>query len=75
VIVVGTARGQAVSRPLWWPPVKIAGRYLAAHHSGQLAGTPTITSGVVVELRIDPERDQGLSRVPSAAWGEERRHG
>lgn len=50
--------GQASSRPLWWPPVKIAGRYLAPYLSGQVTGPPAMPAGVVVELRIDPERDR-----------------
>ena len=53
------APGTASLRPLWWPPVKIAGRYLAPYLSGQVTGPPMIPSGVGVELRIYPQRDQG----------------
>ncbi len=55
-----TARsGHASSRPLWWPPVKIAGRYLAPYLSGQVTGPPATPSGVVVEMRIDSEPGPG----------------
>jgi sulfide:quinone oxidoreductase len=45
----------ASSRPLWWPPAKIAGRYLAPYLSGQVMGPPMLPGGVFVELEIDTE--------------------
>jgi sulfide:quinone oxidoreductase len=53
--------GVASSRPLWWPPAKIAGRYLAPYLSGQVSQPPTIPSGIAVDLEIDP--DQPLARA------------
>jgi sulfide:quinone oxidoreductase len=52
--------GAASSRPLWWPPAKVAGRYLAPYLSGQVTGPPSLPSGVLVELKIDPEIDSPL---------------
>jgi sulfide:quinone oxidoreductase len=49
--------GAASSRPLWWPPAKVAGRYLAPYLSGQVTGPPALPSGVVVEVEIEPEAD------------------
>ncbi len=49
--------GAASSRPLWWPPAKVAGRYLAPYLSGQVTGPPALPSGVLVEVEIDPEAD------------------
>ena len=48
---------RASSEPLWWPPAKIVGRYLAPFLAG-LAGTggptaPTSESGVPVEVELD----------------------
>jgi sulfide:quinone oxidoreductase len=45
----------ASSRPLWWPPAKIAGRYLAPYLSGQVTGPPTPPGGVSVELELELE--------------------
>jgi sulfide:quinone oxidoreductase len=59
------AAGVVSSRPLWWPPAKIAGRYLAPYLSGQVTGPPAMPSGVVVELAID--RDHGRSVLLRAA--------
>ena len=50
-------KGSASSRPLWWPPAKIAGRYLAPYLSGQVTGPPAVPTGVLVEVNIDPETD------------------
>ena len=33
--------GAASTRPLWWPPAKIVGRYLAPYLSGQVISQPT----------------------------------
>ncbi len=52
--------GAASSRPLWWPPAKIAGRYLAPYLTGQITGPPALPSGVLVELEIDPTVDPPL---------------
>jgi sulfide:quinone oxidoreductase len=40
------ARSASGTRPLWWPPAKIAGRYLApylAHHGRDADGAPPLT--------------------------------
>jgi len=46
--------GAASSRPLWWPPAKIAGRYLAPHVSWQVASPPSTESAVAVDVTLDP---------------------
>jgi sulfide:quinone oxidoreductase len=62
--VGGAGEGTAVRRALWWPPTKIAGRYLspylAARHGGEAAGEGPKPDGQPVEL--DLERD-----LPSTA--------
>ncbi len=50
---------QATPEPLWWPPAKIVGRYLAPYLA-ELAGTespamPQERPGVRVEVELDPE--------------------
>jgi sulfide:quinone oxidoreductase len=57
--LAGRAGGtsQASPEPLWWPPAKIVGRYLAPFLA-ELAGTggqpePTSGSGVPVEVELD----------------------
>jgi sulfide:quinone oxidoreductase len=47
--------GAASSRPLWWPPAKIAGRYLAPHLSWQVMTPPELPSAVRVDVEFDPE--------------------
>ncbi len=47
--------GAASTRPLWWPPAKIAGRYLAPYLSGQIMSQPTAPRSVPIELEIDPQ--------------------
>jgi sulfide:quinone oxidoreductase len=60
----GGGEGEAVRRALWWPPTKIAGRYLspylATRRGGEAIGEGPEPDGEPVEL--DLERD-----VPSAA--------
>jgi sulfide:quinone oxidoreductase len=60
----GAGEGTAVRRALWWPPTKIAGRYLspylAARHGTDTVGDAPQPDGHPVEL--DLERD-----LPSAA--------
>ena len=60
----GGGEGEAVRRALWWPPTKIAGRYLspylAARRGGDAVGDGPEPDGEPVEL--DLERD-----IPSAA--------
>jgi CBS domain-containing protein len=50
--------GQASTEPLWWPPAKIVGRYLApflAERVGARAQTgPAAGSGVSVEVELEP---------------------
>lgn len=60
----------ASSKPLWWPPAKIAGRYLAPYLSGQVMGPPTLPGGVFVELQVDNDAGPGRRRAriaPGAA--------
>jgi sulfide:quinone oxidoreductase len=61
---VGGGEGTAVRRALWWPPTKIAGRYLspylAARHGTDAVGEGPEPDGQPVEL--DLERD-----VPATA--------
>jgi sulfide:quinone oxidoreductase len=60
----GAGEGEAVRRALWWPPTKIAGRYLSpyltARRGGDAVGEGPEPEGEPVEL--DLERD-----IPSAA--------
>jgi sulfide:quinone oxidoreductase len=48
-----TESGVASLRPLWWPPAKIAGRYLAPYLSGQVTSAPMPPDGLRVQLEID----------------------
>jgi sulfide:quinone oxidoreductase len=48
--------GVASTRPLWWPPAKIAGRYLSPYLSGQVSQPPTPPSAIAIDLEIDPDR-------------------
>jgi sulfide:quinone oxidoreductase len=47
--------GAASTRPLWWPPAKIAGRYLAPYLSGQVTSPPTAPRGVPIEVELDAD--------------------
>jgi sulfide:quinone oxidoreductase len=47
--------GAASTRPLWWPPAKIAGRYLAPYLSGQVMSPPATPGSVPIELEFDPQ--------------------
>jgi sulfide:quinone oxidoreductase len=51
--------GAASARPLWWPPAKIAGRYLAPYLADSVASPPTTGSSVVVDVDF-------RSQTPSA---------
>ena len=58
--------------PLWWPPAKIAGRYLGpflASRLGDVATQPEhVSEGHAVEVPLRPELLEGLVlRVPSSA--------
>jgi sulfide:quinone oxidoreductase len=55
--------GAASARPLWWPPAKIAGRYLGPYLSGSVAVPPTTRSSVVVDI------DFGSQTPPALAAG------
>lgn len=64
----GTARSAVDTEPLWWPPAKIVGRYLApflATRLGLSEEPPQRPSSafVRVELELDPDDPSGLSRV------------
>ena len=55
----GGGEGTAVRRALWWPPTKIAGRYLspylAARHGADAAGEGPQPDGQPVELDLERE--------------------
>ena len=61
-IAGGGGEGQAAAHSLWWPPVKIAGRYLAPYlgaRDPELAiGAPShrATGAVDVEVEVGPDR-------------------
>jgi sulfide:quinone oxidoreductase len=64
----GTARSAVDTEPLWWPPAKIVGRYLApflATRLGLSEEPPQRPSSafIRVELELDPDDPSGLSRV------------
>ncbi|HUO70847.1 MAG TPA: FAD-dependent oxidoreductase, partial [Solirubrobacteraceae bacterium] len=48
------SEGAASVRPLWWPPAKIAGHYLAPYLSGQVMSPPAAPRSVPIEVEIDP---------------------
>jgi sulfide:quinone oxidoreductase len=60
-IAGGDGEGEAASHRLWWPPVKVAGRYLAPYLAARetaLAGEPTAPGtpgGVEVEVPLEAE--------------------
>jgi sulfide:quinone oxidoreductase len=55
----GAGEGTAVRRALWWPPTKIAGRYLspylAARHGTEAVGEAARPDGHPVELDLERE--------------------
>jgi sulfide:quinone oxidoreductase len=53
--------GSVSPEPLWWPPAKVAGRYLAPFLSA-LTGTdlPGEPEGIEVEADLDPEPTLGI---------------
>ena len=55
----GGGEGTAVRRALWWPPTKIAGRYLspylAARHGTDAVGEGPQPDGQPVELDLERE--------------------
>ena len=53
--------GAASTRPLWWPPAKIAGRYLGPYLSGSVASPPTTGSSVVVDVDFGPQTPSALA--------------
>ena len=72
----GGGEGTAVRRALWWPPTKIAGRYLspylAARHGTDAVGEGPQPDGQPVELDLERERARDRRR---AAAGEPPRRG
>jgi sulfide:quinone oxidoreductase len=55
------------TEPLWWPPAKIVGRYLApflASHLGLATGSPRTEDGEAVEVEVE------LARGHNGAWSE-----
>jgi sulfide:quinone oxidoreductase len=63
-IAGGGGEGQAGARPLWWPPVKIAGRYLAPYLGARdpdlAIGAPgrRASGAVDVEVEVQPDPAQ-----------------
>jgi sulfide:quinone oxidoreductase len=61
-IAGGGGEGHAAARPLWWPPVKIAGRYLAPYLGARdpdlAIGAPgrRASGAVDVEVEVQPDR-------------------
>jgi sulfide:quinone oxidoreductase len=45
--------GTASSRPLWWPPAKTPGRFLAPYLAGQITAPPALVGGLPVELKLE----------------------
>ena len=61
------------TEPLWWPPAKIVGRYLApflASHLGLALARPEIDEGnaVEIEIEIDLDLELELERASAGAW-------
>jgi sulfide:quinone oxidoreductase len=81
--ITGVAGDVSVAslEPLWWPPAKIVGRYLAPF-LGAFAGvesppeTPAAPGAVPVEVELERDEVEGVSRPPPeaahVAEGEER---
>lgn len=44
------------AQPLWWPPAKVACRYLAPYLTDQISGRRTLTDAVPVDLEFERER-------------------
>jgi sulfide:quinone oxidoreductase len=61
----GTARSAVDTEPLWWPPAKIVGRYLAPFLAERLGLSetppPVVPEAVPVEVELDPR--SGWSRT------------
>jgi sulfide:quinone oxidoreductase len=55
------ASGAASARPLWWPPAKIAGRYLGPYLTGSVASPPTPCSSVVVDVDFGAQAPSALA--------------
>jgi sulfide:quinone oxidoreductase len=55
------------SRPLWWPPEKIAGRYIAPYLSGQITGPPGCRPHDAVEPGAEPECETVLEEPLATA--------
>ncbi len=80
--ITGVAGDVSVAslEPLWWPPAKIVGRYLAPF-LGAFAGvesppeTPAAPGAVPIEVELEGDEVEGVSRPPleaaHAAEGEE----
>jgi sulfide:quinone oxidoreductase len=60
----------AAAEPLWWPPAKIVGRYLApflasfAGDEAPLEVTPVAPGTIEVEVELDPDAVGGLATSP-----------
>jgi sulfide:quinone oxidoreductase len=77
----GAAKGEAAFNSLWWPPSKIAGRYLAPYLAGQsdLAGVPELhdraPAGIDERARVAHEEQRRLALEladADANWGDHR---
>ena len=58
--------GAASTRPLWWPPAKIAGRYLSPYLAGQVLSPLSMPGGVPIELEIDPRTAATVAARPGS---------
>ncbi len=47
--------GVASTRPLWWPPAKVAGRYLGAYLSDRVASPASLAGAIAIDEPIDSE--------------------
>lgn len=56
---IGGNGGTASSHPLWWPPAKVASRYLAPYLAGHVTSPPTASGCVQIELDVDAEMAAG----------------
>ncbi len=65
---IGTRRSVVDTEPLWWPPAKIVGRYLAPFLAANLGLAPDLSqsgrsSAVEIEVEVDPRDSASWSAV------------
>ena len=63
----GTATSAADTEPLWWPPAKIVGRYLAPFLANRLglAAPPAARGGVTVDVELDAQTAAPQASAPA----------